>query len=62
MNSRQKAGVSLGITGVVSLALGILIGSTVDTPAWVDLVLKVLGTLFPLIGLTVNLPSNTNPK
>ncbi len=53
---------SLGITGVISLGLGILIGSTVETPVWVDLVLKVLGTLFPLIGLTVNLPSNTNPK
>lgn len=62
MNSRQKAGVSLGITGIVSLGVGILIGTTAETPVWVDLVLKVLGTLFPLIGLTVNLPSNTNPK
>lgn len=62
MNQRQKAGVSLGITGIVSLGVGIVIGSTVDTPAWVDLVLKVMGTLFPLIGLTVNLPANTNPK
>lgn len=62
MNSRQRAGVTLAISGVVSLGVGIVIGTTVTTPAVVDLVLKVLGTLLPLIGFAVNFPSDTNPK
>lgn len=62
MNARQRAGVSLGVSGLVALAVGIVIGLTHDTPMVVDVILKVLGTVLPLLGLTVNLPSNTNPK
>ena len=62
MNSRQKAGVGMAISGVVALGVGIVIGSTTTTPAWVDLVIRGLSVLLPLIGLTVNMPSDTNPK
>ena len=62
MNSRQKAGVGMGISGVVGLALGIVIASTTTTPGWVDIVIRGLSVILPLIGLTVNLPSDTNPK
>jgi len=62
MNQRQKAGIGMAIGGIVSLGVGIVIGTTVSTPVWVDLVVKVLSTVLPLLGLVVNLPTNTNPK
>lgn len=62
MNARQKAGIGMAISGVVSLGVGIVVGSTSDTPAWIDLCIKVLSTVLPLLGLAVNFPSNTNPK
>jgi len=62
MNSRQKAGIGMAVSGIVSLGIGIVIGSTTSTPVWVDLVVKVLSTVLPLIGLAVNFPSNTNPQ
>lgn len=62
MNVRQRAGVSMAISGVVALGVGIVIGSTGDTPAWVDIVIRGLSVILPLIGFTVNFPSDTNPK
>lgn len=62
MNSRQKAGIGMAISGVVALGLGIVIGSTTATPAWVDIVIRGLSVILPLIGFTVNFPSETNPK
>jgi hypothetical protein len=62
MNSRQKAGLSMGISGVVALGVGIVVGSTTATPTIVDIVLKILATVLPLLGLVVNFPSDTNPK
>jgi hypothetical protein len=62
MNTRQRAGVGLGVSGIIALALGIIVGTTGVTPAWVDPVLRVLGVAFPLVGIAVNFPSDTNPK
>lgn len=62
MNARQKAGLGMAITGIVSLGVGIVVGTTTDTPAVVEIILKVLATVLPLLGFTINFPSNTNPK
>ena len=62
MNNRQKAGIGMGISGAIGLAVGIVIATTTNTPQWVDIVVRGISVLLPLIGLTVNLPSDTNPK
>lgn len=62
MNTRQKAGVTLGISGFITLVVGIFALSTPDTPAWIQTLVNILSTTLPLVGLMVNLPSNTNPR
>lgn len=62
LNSRQRAGVSLAVSGIISLVVGVVIGFTVETPRIVNIALDILASLFPLLGLVVNFPSDTNPK
>lgn len=57
MTARQKTGWSLVASGGISLGAGLLVALTQVTPAWVPIVLQVLGYLFPAIGLSVTLPS-----
>lgn len=61
MNARQKSGIGLGITGLISLVVGILITFTPNTE-WIKNVLDIASYLAPLTGLIINFPSNTNPQ
>lgn len=61
LNSRQKYGIGLGISGAISLAVGILITFTPNT-AWIKGVLDVMAYLAPLTGLVINFPKNTDPQ
>lgn len=62
MNTRQKWGLGLAISGIGSLVVGIFGITTEVTPGWIDLVLRGLATTLPLLGIVVNFPANTNPK
>jgi hypothetical protein len=56
MTARQKTGLSLIISGAVSIGVGILTGTMPNYPGWVSIVLNILGFVLPALGLTVNLP------
>lgn len=62
LTDRQKQGVGLGISGVITLALGIVTAATKVDPPWVQLVLNVLSFAFPALGLVINFPSNTGAQ
>lgn len=57
MTARQKVGWSLVASGGISVGAGFLVALTTVTPAWVPIVLQVLGYLFPAIGLSVTIPN-----
>lgn len=59
MNARQKAGLSLGLSGLITLGLGIVTGLTTVDPPWLSIILGVLTFCFPALGLTINFPTNT---
>lgn len=62
MNNRQKWGLGLAISGLGTLVVGIFGITSAITPSWVDLALRGLSTVLPLLGIVVNFPANTNPK
>lgn len=62
MTTRQKAGLSLFATGVVSVVVGVVALTTSTTPQWLDMCVVAVGVVLKSLGFVVNFPSNTNPQ
>lgn len=62
MNNRQKAGISMLVSGLASVFVGVFVSIVPDTPVWIKTAMDIMSFAFPAFGLVVNFPSNTNPK
>ena len=51
MSARKKLALGMVITGLVLVAIGIIIGVTAITPVWVPIALLALDAVLTIVGL-----------
>ncbi|KKL95649.1 hypothetical protein LCGC14_1852420 [marine sediment metagenome] len=56
MTPRRKTAWGFGISGIVSIAVGVIFYTTAVTPDWVPLVLAIIGAVAPMIGIKISIP------
>ncbi len=60
MTPRKKKGIGFLVSGLVFLALGIILMVTTTTPAWVTTTLPIISGIANVIGLVLVIPSEVS--
>lgn len=56
MTGRKKKGVTLGISGVLSLVAGVVLWLFDTTPAWLPIAVQSAGTILGYLGFNIVYP------